>query len=35
MIAGFFEFDQPMDFERLRAAIEHRLLRFEAAVAIT
>jgi len=29
MIAGFFEFEQPMDFERLRATIEHRLLRFE------
>ncbi|HRI55663.1 MAG TPA: wax ester/triacylglycerol synthase family O-acyltransferase [Anaerolineae bacterium] len=29
MISGFFEFDQPMDFDRLRATIEHRLLRFE------
>ena len=29
MISGFFEFDQPMDYERLRATIEHRLLRFE------
>ncbi|HSN76872.1 MAG TPA: wax ester/triacylglycerol synthase family O-acyltransferase [Anaerolineae bacterium] len=29
MIAGFFEFDQPMDFERLKATVEHRLLRFE------
>jgi WS/DGAT/MGAT family acyltransferase len=29
MIAGFFEFDHSMDFERLKATIEHRLLRFE------
>jgi WS/DGAT/MGAT family acyltransferase len=29
MIAGFFEFDQPMDFQRLQDTIEHRLLRFE------
>ncbi len=29
MIAGFFEFEQPMDFERLKDTIEHRLLRFE------
>ncbi len=29
MISGFFELDQPMDFDRLRATIEHRLLRFE------
>lgn len=29
MISGFFEFDQPMDFERLKATIEQRLLRFE------
>ncbi len=29
MIAGFFEFDEPMDYDRLRATIEHRLLRFE------
>lgn len=29
MISGFFEFDQPMDYERLKATIEHRLLRFE------
>ena len=29
MIAGFFEFDRPMDYERLQATIEHRLLRFE------
>lgn len=29
MISGFFEFDQPMDFDRLRATIEHRLLCFE------
>ena len=29
MIAGFFEFDQAMDFERLKATVEHRLLRYE------
>ena len=29
MISGFFEFDQPMNFDRLQASIEHRLLRFE------
>jgi WS/DGAT/MGAT family acyltransferase len=29
MISGFFEFDEPMDFDRLRATVEHRLLRFE------
>ena len=29
MISGFFEFDEPMDYDRLRATIEHRLLRFE------
>jgi WS/DGAT/MGAT family acyltransferase len=29
MISGFFEFDQSMDYERLRATVEHRLLRFE------
>jgi len=29
MIAGFFEFEKPMDFERLKDTIEHRLLRFE------
>lgn len=28
MISGFFEFDQPMDFDRLRATIEQRLLHF-------
>lgn len=29
MISGFLEFEQPMDFERLKDTIEHRLLRFE------
>lgn len=29
MIAGFFEFDRPMEYERLKATVEHRLLRFE------
>lgn len=29
MISGFFDFDRPMDFDRLRATVEHRLLRFE------
>jgi len=29
MIAGFFEFDRPMDYARLKATIEHRLLHFE------
>lgn len=28
MISGFFEFARPLDFERVRATIEHRLLRF-------
>jgi WS/DGAT/MGAT family acyltransferase len=29
MIAGFFEFDRPMDYARLKATIEHQLLHFE------
>jgi len=29
MVTGIMIFDQPLDFERLRATFEHRLLRFE------
>lgn len=29
MVTGILIFDQPLDFERLRATFEHRLLRFE------
>lgn len=28
MINGFFQFGQPLDFERVRATLEHRFLRF-------